>query len=272
MSKPQTKLQVPRWLRRLLGINKKGSAQIPTKSDPSDTEIRDGQLPRHVAIIMDGNGRWAKLRGLSRSAGHRAGTEAVRGIVRACDAIGIGYLTLYAFSTENWLRPKEEVQTLMALLLQFFSSVIDELDEKNVRIRVLGDRSGLPQAQQRAVNAAMERTKNNGGLNLNIAINYGGRAELLSAAKMLAQKAQNGEKIDDFTEADLVQGLYTEGMPDVDLLIRTSGEKRLSNFLPWQTAYAEIIFNSTLWPDYDERVFRVDLQEYARRDRRFNKV
>ncbi len=259
-------------MRRLLGINKKEVAQSRPENDSKGIRVPDDKLPRHVAIIMDGNGRWAKQRGLSRSAGHYAGTEAVRGIVRACDDLGIGYLTLYAFSTENWLRPKEEVQALMALLLQFFASEIDELDEKNVRIRILGDRNGLPKAQQEAVRAAMERTKDNSGLTLSIAINYGGRAELLEAAKALARKAQSEANIDDFTEADLAQGLYTDGMPDVDLLIRTSGEKRLSNFLPWQTAYAEIIFNPTLWPDYDERVFQTDLQEYARRDRRFGNV
>ena len=230
-------------------------------------------MPRHVAIIMDGNGRWAKRRNLPRSAGHKAGTEALRAIIKESDALGIEALTIYAFSTENWLRPKEEVGALMGLLLQYFASEIDELHRKRVCIRILGDVEGLPEAQRRAVLNAMERTRANDGLKLNIALNYGGRAEILRAAKAMAERAQKeGISLENMTEADFERELYTAGLPDVDLLIRTSGEMRLSNFLPWQTSYAEMIFNDTLWPDYDEKEFRADILRYMKRDRRFGKV
>ena len=230
-------------------------------------------LPRHVAIIMDGNGRWAKKRGLPRSAGHAAGTEALRDIIRASDDWGIEALSIYAFSTENWARSKEEVSALMGLLLKYFHSEIDELDAKNVRILILGDVDGLPEEQREAVVNAMERTKNNTGLKLNIALNYGGRAELTRAAKRLAEKCASGElKPEDIDEAALENELYTAGIPDVDLLIRTSGEVRTSNFLPWQTAYAEMIFDSILWPDYDRSAYLRNLRAFAARDRRFGGV
>lgn len=227
-------------------------------------------LPRHVAIIMDGNGRWAVQRGLPRSAGHAAGTEAVRGIIRASDDWGIKHLTIYAFSTENWSRSKEEVSALMGLLLKYFASEIDELDEKNVRIRILGNVEGLPEAQRDAVKKAMERTKDNTGLNLNIALNYGGRAELVRAAKAIAGKVQSGEmELDAIDENAFESELYTAGQPDVDLLIRTSGEMRLSNFLPWQTAYTEMVFEKVYWPDYDRAAYLNSLRTYSMRKRRF---
>ena len=230
-------------------------------------------LPKHVAIIMDGNGRWAVQRGLPRSAGHAAGTEAVREIIRASDDWGIKHLTLYAFSTENWSRSKEEVNALMGLLLKYFASEIDELDAKNVCIRILGDVEGLPKAQRDAVRAAMERTKDNTGLNLNIALNYGGRAELVRAAKALAGKVKSGElEPDAIDEAAFAGELYTAGQPDVDLLIRTSGEMRLSNFLPWQTAYAEMVFTDTLWPDFTPEDLKRCIAVYQSRDRRFGAV
>ena len=227
-------------------------------------------LPRHVAIIMDGNGRWAVQRGLPRSAGHAAGTEAVRGIIRASDDWGIKHLTIYAFSTENWSRSKEEVGALMGLLLKYFASEIDELDEKNVRIRILGNVEGLPEAQRDAVKKAMERTKDNTGLNLNIALNYGGRAELVRAAKAIAGKVQSGEmELDAIDESAFESELYTAGQPDVDLLIRTSGEMRLSNFLPWQTVYTEMVFEKVYWPDYDRAAYLNSLRTYSMRKRRF---
>ena len=231
------------------------------------------RLPRHVAIIMDGNGRWAKAKGMSRSAGHAAGTEALRDIIRASDDWGIEALSLYAFSTENWARSKEEVGALMALLLKYFNSEIDELDEKNVRITILGDVDGLPEPQREAVVNAMARTKDNTGLKLNIALNYGGRAELIRAARLLAEDVKSGalapEAID---EALFSQKLYTADSPDVDLLIRTSGEQRLSNFLPWQTTYAEFIFDPVNWPDFDRNRYMKCLRIYADRDRRFGGV
>lgn len=255
------------WYRRLFGAPKNN------EETSSAQELDPNLMPKHVAIIMDGNGRWAKRRNLPRSAGHKAGTEALRAIIKESDALGIEALTIYAFSTENWLRPKEEVGALMGLLLQYFASEIDELHRKRVCIRILGDVEGLPEAQRRAVLNAMERTRANDGLKLNIALNYGGRAEILRAAKAMAERAQKeGTSLENMTEADFERELYTAGLPDVDLLIRTSGEMRLSNFLPWQTSYAEMIFNDTLWPDYDEKEFRADILRYMKRDRRFGKV
>lgn len=255
------------WYRRLFGAPKNN------EETSSAQELDPSLMPRHVAIIMDGNGRWAKRRNLPRSAGHKVGTEALRAIIKESDALGIEALTIYAFSTENWLRPKEEVGALMGLLLQYFASEIDELHRKRVCIRILGDVEGLPEAQRRAVLNAMERTRANDGLKLNIALNYGGRAEILRAAKAMAERAQKeGIALENMTEADFERELYTAGLPDVDLLIRTSGEMRLSNFLPWQTSYAEMIFNDTLWPDYDEKEFRADILRYMKRDRRFGKV
>ncbi len=231
------------------------------------------KLPRHVAIIMDGNGRWATARNLPRSAGHAAGTEALRDIIRASDDWGIEALSLYAFSTENWTRSKDEVQALMGLLLKYFNSEIDELDEKNVKIRILGDVDGMPEPQRQALKSAMERTKDNTGLKLNIALNYGGRAELTRAARLLSQRVKDGELApEDIDEDAFAAGLYTAGLPDVDLLIRTSGEMRTSNFLPWQLAYAEMVFESCYWPDFDRAHYLKCLRVYAERDRRFGGV
>ncbi len=240
-----------------------------TDSGPTQL-LPPSKLPRHVAIIMDGNGRWAVNRGMPRSAGHAAGTEALRDIIRASDDWGIEALSLYAFSTENWSRSKEEVGALMGLLLKYFSSEIDELDAKHVKITILGDVDGMPEPQREALKNAMARTKDNTGLKLNIAVNYGGRAELVRAARALAQKAKDGaiepEAID---EAAFGGELYTAGLPDVDLLIRTSGEVRTSNFLPWQLAYAEMVFDDCLWPDFDRARYLKCLRVYAERDRRF---
>ena len=231
------------------------------------------KMPKHVGIIMDGNGRWAQQRGLPRSAGHAAGTEALREIISATDDWGIGALTIYAFSTENWSRDKEEVGALMSLLLKYFSSEIDELCEKNVRITILGDVDGMPQPQKDALIKAMDRTGANTGLRLNIALNYGGRAEIIRAARNIADMAAAGDiKPEDINEEMFSNMLYTKGLPDVDLLIRTSGEVRLSNFLPWQTTYAEMVFNKVLWPDYTRDVYLEDIRTYASRDRRFGGV
>jgi len=227
-------------------------------------------LPRHVAIIMDGNGRWAKKHKLQVALGHRKGVEALRGIIRESSDLGIEALSIYAFSTENWSRDKAEVEALMGLLLEYFSSEIDELDQNNVCIRILGDKDGLPQKQREAILRAEERTKKNTGLKLNIAINYGGRAELARAARMLAEKAVRGEIMpDEITEQRLAQELYTQGLPDVDLMIRTSGEMRLSNFLLYQCAYAEFEFPTVLWPDFDVKAYHEALDAYMHRERRF---
>ena len=228
------------------------------------------RLPRHVAIIMDGNGRWAQQHKLRIALGHQAGVESLRDIIRESSDLGIDTLSLYAFSTENWRRSPTEVSALMGLLLRYFESEIDELDRKNVCIRILGDKAGLPEAQRNAVMAAEERTKGNTGLRLCIALNYGGRQEIVRAARSLACKLRDG-LIDEsmIDEQAFSDELYTAGLPDVDLLIRTSGEQRLSGFLLWQCAYAEFEFPSTLWPDFSLEDYHRALDEYQRRDRRF---
>ena len=254
-------------LKKMLGG---GGEPVGIEKTPSGLPRK---MPRHVAIIMDGNGRWARARGLSRSAGHAAGTEALRDIIRASDDWGIEALSLYAFSTENWARSREEVSALMALLLKYFSSEIDELCEKNVRITILGDVDGLPGPQREAVIRAMDRTRANTGLKLNIALNYGGRAELVRAARLMAESVKAGELAPEaIDEALFASKLYTADSPDVDLLIRTSGEQRLSNFLPWQTTYAEFVFDTINWPDFDRGRYMRCLQAYADRDRRFGGV
>lgn len=228
------------------------------------------KLPRHVAIIMDGNGRWAKKHKLKVAMGHRQGTEALRSIIRESSDLGIEALSLYAFSTENWKREAQEVEALMGLILEFFASEIDELDEKNVCIRILGDKDGLPQRQRDVLYDAEERTGQNTGLKLNIAINYGGRAEIVRASQALAKKALAGEiKPEEIDEAMLARELYTKDLPDVDLLIRTSGEMRLSNFLLYQCAYAEFLFPEVLWPDFDLAAYHEALHAFGNRERRF---
>ena len=230
------------------------------------------RLPKHVAIIMDGNGRWAKQNKLKIAMGHRAGTETLREIIRNSSDIGIQALTLYAFSTENWNRPQTEVEALMQLILDFFHSEIDELDQKNVRITILGDKTGLPPKQCDALCQAEARTETNTGLRLNIAINYGSRAELVRAAQELAKDVQSGlYKPEEITEELFAQKLYTAGQPDVDLMIRTSGEQRLSNFLLYQCSYAEFVFPEVLWPDFDLKQYHQCLAEFQSRKRRFGK-
>ncbi len=254
------------------GVAGKILSNLREESDLQEISLDMSRLPRHIAVIMDGNGRWATRRSLPRSAGHSAGVEALRGVIRECDHLGIGALTIYAFSTENWKRSQDEVGALMGLLLKYFSSEIDELHEKGVCIRILGDVQGLPAPQREAVNAAMDKTRENTGLKLNIALNYGGRDELLNAAKILARRALDGENPDHFTRQDLEDALYTQGLPDVDLLIRTSGEMRVSNFLPYQTAYAEFVVTDTLWPDFGVNELHAAIQEFQGRDRRFGGV
>jgi len=224
-------------------------------------------IPKHVAIIMDGNGRWAQSRRLPRSAGHRAGTDRLRGIIRLSSDLGIGSLTLYAFSTENWKRPSDEVGTLMGLLIEYFTNEIDELHENNVRIRIIGAYEGLPVGPRAAVERAMKRTEANTGLNLNIALNYGSRAEILRAATLAAKQAQETNAA--MTEELLESYLYTHGQADVDLLIRTSGEQRLSNFLLYQLSYAEFLFPEEYWPDFSDERYIEALKTYQSRSRRF---
>ena len=228
------------------------------------------KLPRHVAIIMDGNGRWAKRHKLNVAMGHRQGTETLREIIRHTDDLGIEALSIYAFSTENWNRSREEVAALMQLILDFFASEIDELDAKNVRILILGDKSDLPPKQREVLMQAEDRTGKNTGLRLNIALNYGGRAELVRAAQELAMLVQTGELSPSMiNEKTLADHLYTRGQPDVDLMIRTSGEMRLSNFLLYQCAYAEFLFPTVLWPDFSVQDYDQALIAFGGRERRF---
>ncbi len=235
-----------------------------------------GLMPRHVAIIMDGNGRWAKKRGMPRSFGHKAGVEALRGIIRHSDHLGIEALTIYAFSTENWKRSAEEVGALMGLLLEYFTRELDELHREGVCIRILGNIDDMPKGlerQQAALKAAMEKTKDNQGLKLNIALNYGGQQEIVMAAKNLARKAAAGEIDPEAIDGAMFSDhLYTAGLPEVDFMIRTSGEMRLSNFLLYQMAYAEFYQTDVLWPDFDCAAYEEALAAYQKRNRRFGGV
>jgi len=249
----------------------KTALSLALKKTPRTSDEFD-RLPKHVAVIMDGNGRWAKKHKLSVSRGHRQGTETLREIVRHTDDLGIGFLILDAATTENWNRSEEEVAALMQLILDFFASEIDELDAKNVRILILGDKRALPEKQRETLIEAENRTRKNTGLRLNIAINYGGRAELVQAAREIATLVRNGTlREDQITEQTLSDHLYTRGQPDVDLLIRTSGEQRLSNFLLYQNAYAEFVFPTVLWPDFTVHDYDEALDAYAHRERRFGK-
>ena len=230
------------------------------------------KLPRHVAIIMDGNGRWAKKHKLNVAMGHRQGVETLREIIRHTDDLKIEALTIYAFSTENWKRSKEEVGALMQLILDFFKSEIDELDEKNVRILILGEKDVFPDEQREVLIEAERRTGDNTGLTLNICLNYGGRAELVRAAKSIVEDVQAGRlSLDKVDETTISDRLYTANQPDVDLMIRTSGEMRLSNFLLYQCAYAEFLFPKVLWPDFTVQDYDEALLAYGGRERRFGK-
>lgn len=231
------------------------------------------RLPKHVAIIMDGNGRWAKQRGLPRAIGHRNGVEALRAIIRESSDLGIEALSIYAFSTENWARPKDEVSALMGLILEFFGKEIDELHENKVCIRILGDVESMPDQQRDALKRAMKKTADNTGLRLNIALNYGSRAEIVFAAKQIALDVQNGLITPDAVNESLFASkLYTAGLPDVDLLIRSSGEMRLSNFLLYQCSYAEFVVVDTLWPDFDLNTYLQTIKTFQARDRRYGGV
>ena len=228
------------------------------------------KLPRHVAMIMDGNGRWAKKRLMPRTYGHKKGVERVKEIVKASSLFGIEAITLYAFSTENWKRPQEEVSVLMSLLAQYLQSEVEELHENGVRFRMIGDRSGLSATLQDLIEQAEVRTKNNTKLILTVAINYGGRDELDQAAVRLAQDVAAG-KCQPSAE-EFRRRLYTVGLPPVDYLIRTSGELRVSNFLLYQAAYAELYFTDVYWPDFDTAQYARALQEFAARNRRYGGV
>ena len=229
--------------------------------------------PAHVGIIMDGNGRWAAQRSLPRFEGHRRGVEALRRTVRAAIDLGIVYLTIYSFSAENWSRPKDEVRGLMGLLKRFIRNDLADLHANNVRIRIIGERSALPPDIGPLLTEAEDVTRNNSGLALVIAFNYGGRQEIVEAAKSLARDAAAGRIDPAAIDAAMFESrLWTAGLPDPDLVIRTSGEQRLSNFLPWQAAYSEFVFMPVLWPDFDRAALEEAIAEFGRRERRFGNV
>jgi len=245
-------------------------------SSPSFAGHKDlptGPLPQHVAIIMDGNGRWAKKHLLNRIKGHEKGAETVRTIVRTCREIGIPILTLYAFSTENWERPKSEVAALMTLLKKFLESELAEMLQNNIRLSAIGQVERLPHPVRDTLQTVMAQTRNNDGLLLNLALSYGGRTEIVDMVREIAAKAKTNE-LDPARIAaeDIAAHLYTRGMADPDLLIRTSGEFRVSNFMLWQIAYTEIFVTDTLWPDFGREEFINILKDFQKRERRFGKV
>ena len=242
-------------------------------SSPEAAQLDPQRLPRHVAIIMDGNGRWAKKRLLNRIKGHEKGADSVRAVVKACREIGIAYLTLYAFSTENWARPQMEVDALMALLQKFLKTEAEELRTNNIRLRTIGETHRLPNEVRRALEEVISQTRHNDGLHLILALSYGGRSEIIHAVREIAAATAAGQLAPSAIDDDLLADkLFTRGIPDPDLLIRTSGELRLSNFLLWQLAYAELHFTPTLWPDFGKEEFIQILADFQRRERRFGKV
>ena len=240
---------------------------------PGFEKIDREALPGHVAMIMDGNGRWAKKRLMNRVKGHEKGSETVREMVKACRELGIGILTLYAFSTENWGRPKSEVLALMTLLKRFLVSERDELNEKGIRLNIIGQVERLPDDVRAEAVQTMSLTRKNREMTLNLALSYGSREEIAQAAKIIARKVKSGSLDPEaITDETVSAHLYTAGMADPDLIIRTSGEFRLSNFMMWQAAYAEIFITNTLWPDFNRDEFIDILKNYQERDRRFGKV
>lgn len=233
-------------------------------------ELDKENFPSHIAIIMDGNRRWAKAKGMPGKAGHKEGAKTLEKIVRYANKIGLGYITVYAFSTENWKRTEDEVGALMTLLQNYLDDYSKRADTENIRVKILGDISVLSEGMQKSINNCMERTKNNTGVTFNIALNYGGRNEIVSAVKNIAKEVKDGNlEIEDITEEVISNNLYTKGEPDPDLVIRTSGELRTSNFLPWQIVYSEFVFLDKLWPDFTEEDLDSAILEYQRRNRKF---
>ena len=233
-------------------------------------EYNKENMPKHIAIIMDGNRRWAKAQGKPASFGHKEGAKTLEKIVRYANKIGLEHITVYAFSTENWKRAEDEVNTLMMLLQSYLDDYSKRADSENIKVKILGDITALSQGMQKSIINCMERTKNNTGITFNIALNYGGRAEIIRAVKEIAEKSKNGSiNIEDINEQMISDNLYTAGQPDPDLVIRTSGELRLSNFLPWQVVYSEFLFVNKNWPDFTEQDLDNAIIEYQKRTRKF---
>ncbi len=234
---------------------------------------KSGEIPKHIAIIMDGNGRWAKKRGLPRAAGHTRGVESVRDIVKACSKLGVSYLTLYTFSTENWRRPREEVSMLMRLLLKSLRDETDELNQNDIKITMIGELHSLPEEVQKELEDARDKTKDNKKMVLNLALSYSGRVEILTAIRKIADSVANNKlKPECIDETIISDHLMTKDMPDPDLVIRTSGEFRVSNFLLWQIAYSEFYISDVLWPDFRRNNLYDAIRSFQKRERRFGKV
>jgi undecaprenyl diphosphate synthase len=235
--------------------------------------IETNNLPKHLAIIMDGNGRWAKQQGLLRAFGHESGTKSVKTIIKTCAKLGIDNLTLYAFSTENWNRPKLEVDTLMKILIKSLKKELPTLLESNIKLNTIGNIEKLPQSAQKELLEVIDKTKNNDHMTLTLALSYGSREEIVNAVKNICNKVKNNTiSIDSIDDSIINEHLYTQNLPDVDLLIRTSGEHRISNFLLWQIAYAELYFTDVLWPDFKEQDLYEAIISYQKRERRFGKT
>jgi len=251
---------------------------LARKNTQSDNALQEelkksGNIPTHIAIIMDGNGRWAKKRGLPRVAGHRRGVETVREIVEVCAEVGVKYLTLYTFSTENWNRPKDEVSTLMRLLLKSLKDRLDELNKNNIKLTCIGNIESLPDVVQKQLFEDIERTKNNKRMTLNLALSYSGRWELLEAVKNISREVAAGKITpDNISEKSISDHLTTKHMPEPELIIRTSGEFRVSNFLLWQIAYSEFVILDVFWPDFSRNHLYDAIRQYQKRERRFGKV
>ena len=234
---------------------------------------RDLRIPAHIGIIMDGNGRWAKARGKPRTEGHVAGVRALRGMVEQCINYGVDYLTVFSFSSENWTRPKEEISFIFGLLRRFVASDLEKLHRNNVRVRIIGSRDGLDDGLRRLIAEVEATTATNTGLKLQVAFNYGGKAEIADAVRRIAGLVASGRlKPEDITEETIGRALYTAGIPDPDIVIRTSGEQRISNFMLWQSAYSELVFVEENWPDFNEQTFVRVLEEFSGRERRFGGV
>ena len=233
-------------------------------------EFNKENMPKHIAIVMDGNRRWARAQGKPASFGHKAGAKTLEKIVRYANKIGLEYITVYAFSTENWKRAEEEVNALMMLLQSYLDDYSKRADSENIRVKVLGDITALSHGMQKSIIKCMERTKNNTGVTFNIALNYGGRNEIVKAVQNIAKKIKNNQlEIENISEKTITDNLYTAGQPDPDLVIRTSGEQRLSNFLPWQVVYSEFLFIEKNWPDFTEQDLDNAIIEYQKRTRKF---
>ncbi|CUS96538.1 Undecaprenyl pyrophosphate synthetase [Candidatus Kryptobacter tengchongensis] len=250
------------------------SSKVESKSS-YDRRIQEelkksGEIPKHIAIIMDGNGRWAKKRGLPRVAGHREGVKSVRDVVEACAQLGVKYLTLFAFSTENWKRPKHEIDTLMKLLIKTLRTETDKLHKNDIKLMAIGDIESLPVEVQRELKEAIEKTKNNKRMVLNLALSYSGRWEIIEAVKGIARDVKSGKiKVEEINDSLFASYLKTAGIPEPDLLIRTSGEFRISNFLLWQIAYTELYICDCLWPDFRRKHLYEAIRDYQKRERRF---